>query len=83
MTPDYEILWPHLYHHGKLVLSGEETDFEALLQVLEVGREEIAFGRDDHTFNDRQATIKIADNVIFFVRQVARQLKEYNALVGI
>lgn len=82
MSTDYEIMWPHMYHHGKLLVKGEETDFEALLQVLEVGLDEIQYGSDGHSYKDREATIKIGTKVAYEVRDVIRQLKELNAFVG-
>lgn len=75
-------MWPHMYHHGKLLVKGEETDFEALLQVLEVGLEDIQYGSDGYSYNDREATIKIGTKVAYEVREVIRQLKELNAFVG-
>lgn len=81
MTTDYEIMWPHMYHHGKLLVKGEETDFEALLQVLEVGIENIQYGSDGYSYKDREATIKIGTKVAYEVREVIRQLKELNAFV--
>lgn len=82
MSTDHEISWPHMYHHGKLLVKGDETDFEALLQVLEVGLEEIEYGSDGYSYKDREATIKLATKVVYEVRDVVRELKEYNAFVG-
>lgn len=82
MSTDYEIMYPHMYHHGKLLVKGEETDFEALLRVLEVGLEEIQYGSDGYSYVDREATIKIGTLVVHEVQDVIRHLKEYNAFVG-
>lgn len=83
MTTDYGITWSHLDHFGNLLIKADEVDFEALLRVLEVGREEIAYGSDGHSYNGSALdTIRIADHVIHYVQNVIRKLKDYNAFVG-
>lgn len=83
MSTDNEIFWPHAYHYGRLLINGYETDFEALLQVLEVGLQEIQYGSDGHSYNDRVATIKIGTQVVHEVQDVIRSLKEYNAITEV
>lgn len=81
MCTDYEILWPQVYHRGKIVIKAGKAELEALLKVLELGKESLedGFGTVGSSADDVKITINLAGNVISEIRQAIRELAEYNA----
>ena len=81
MCTDYEILWPQVYHRGKIVIKAGKAELEALLKVLELGKESLeeGFGTAGSSEDDIKITINLAGNVMSEIRQAIRELAEYNA----
>ncbi len=81
MCTDYEILWPQVYHRGKIVIKAGKAELEALLKVLELGKESLedGFGTVGSSKEDTKIIINLADNVMSEIRQAIRELAEYNA----
>lgn len=82
MTTDYEIMWPQVYHKGRIVIKAGKAELEALLKVLELGKESLeeGFGTPGISEDDIKITIHLADDVMFEIRQAVRELNEYLAL---
>lgn len=82
MTTDYEIMWPQVYHKGRIVIKAGKSELEALLKVLELGKESLeeGFGTAGSSEDDIKITINLADDVMFEIRQAVRELNEYLAL---
>ena len=82
MKTDYDIMWPQVYHKGRIVIEAGKTELEALLKVIELGKESLedGFGTIGSSREDVEITINLADIVMFEIRQAVRELNEYNAL---
>lgn len=82
MCTNYEIMWPQVYHKGKITIKAGKAELEALLKVLELGKESLeeGFGTAGSSDDDIKITITLADNVISEIRQAVRELNEYLAL---
>ena len=81
MCTDYEIMWPQVYHTGKIIIKAGKTELEALLKVLELGKESLeeGFGTIGSSADDIRITIDLANEVMYEFRQAIRELAEYNA----
>lgn len=81
MTTDYEIMWPQVYHKGRITIKAGKAELEALLKVLELGRESLedGFGTAGSSKDDIKIAIDLAGDVMYEMRQVIRELAELNA----
>lgn len=82
MSTDYEIMWPQVYHKGKIIIKAGKTELEALLKVFELGKESLeeGYGTIGSSADDIRITIDLANEVMYEFRQAIRELNEYNVL---